>query len=117
MDGVSFESRPRLEYFEDVSLSLFKLENLLLSDVSLLFSLVKLPYLVTESDSLLNASRQLLAPPPLSYLELLVDPPVSNLDIPESVLPVLTGLLPYFGNELLESELAKLDLHEGVEED
>lgn len=119
-EGVSFVSLSllKVEYFEDVSLSLFKLEYLLLG-VSLL-SRLKLPYFVVVSVSLLNASLQLLAPPP-SNLELLpesnreVPDPVSNLDgPPESVLAVLTGRLPYLGRDEFESELARLDLQDGV---
>jgi len=114
--GVSLVSLLKLEYFEDVSLSRFKLEYLsLLIGVSL-FSLLKLPYLVVVSLSLLNASLQLRVPPP-SNLELLpesnleVPDPESNLEVPpESVLAVLTGRLPYFGRDVFESELARLDL-------
>jgi len=120
-EGVSAASLPKVEYLLDVSFSRLRLEYRFLG-VSLV-SLFKLPYLVVVSVSLLNASLQLRDPPP-SNLELLPesnleDPePVSNLDCPpESVLAVLTGRLPYLGSEELESELVRLDLHDGVDDD
>lgn len=120
-EGVSSASLPKVEYLEDVPFSRFKLEYLCLG-VSLL-SLLKLPYFVVVSVSLLNASLQLRAPPP-SNLELLpvsnrdVPEPVSNRDgPPESVLAVLTGRLPYLGRDEFESELVRLDLHDGVADD
>ena len=118
----------RLEYFEvldslllsllmpeylDVLDSLLRLEYLLAgaSELSL-----QLPYLVVVSVSLLNASLQLVRPPPDSNLE----PPPSYLAEaawagPASELAVLTGRLEYLGREEAESEEARLVLQLGPE--